>query len=102
MHDIHGSVKKNTHHFLEKAPSLLLSLMAYNEEMGTVELSEKLGIHQSTVSRFLSVLGSDGFLVQNPHTRKFTLGSSIIELGWTVDPFLNSNLTRVAMSYMFP
>jgi DNA-binding IclR family transcriptional regulator len=52
------------------------------------------------VSRLLCVLESYGFLQQNPQTRKFTLGSSITELGWAVNQSLDSNLIRVAIPYI--
>ena len=88
---------KNTHHSLEKALKLLLSFMPYNQQAGTLELSSRLGLDKSTVSRLLGVLESYGFLQQNLQTRKFTLGPSISELGWALNESLNSHLIRVAI-----
>jgi DNA-binding IclR family transcriptional regulator len=64
--------------------------------MGTVELSEKVGFHRSTVNRLLHVLEKYGFVNQNPDTRKFMLGHSIVDLGFAVQESLNSNLTKIA------
>ena len=93
-------LQKDTHRSLEKALELLLFFMPYNQEMGTLELSERSGFHKSTVSRLLHVLKSYGFLQQNPQTRKFTLGPSIVELGWAVNQSLNSHLIRIAIPYI--
>lgn len=92
--------KKNTHLSLEKALKVLLSFMPYNQEAGTLELSNHLGVHKSTVSRLLRVLESYGFLQQNPQTRKFTLGPSISELGWALNESLISHLIRVAIPFV--
>lgn len=88
---------KTTHHSLEKALKLLLSFMPYNQQAGTLELSSRLGLEKSTVSRLLGVLESYGFLQQNLQTKKFTLGPSISELGWALNESLNSHLIRVAI-----
>ena len=92
--------QKNTHHSLEKALKLLLSFMPYNQEAGTLDLSNQLGFHKSTVSRLLRVLESYGFLQQNLQTKKFILGPSISELGWARNESMNSHLLRVAIPYV--
>jgi len=92
--------EKSTHHSLEKALKLLLSFMPYNQEAGTLELSNHLGLHKSTVSRLLGVLESYGFLQQNLQTKKFTLGPSISELGWALNESLNSHLIRLAIPFV--
>jgi IclR family acetate operon transcriptional repressor len=45
----------------------------------------------------LHVLEKYGFLQQNPESRKFLLGHSIMDLGSAVQQSLNSNLTRIAI-----
>ena len=72
--------------------------MPYNQEAGTLELSNYLGLHKSTVSRLLRVLESYGFFQQNPRTRRLTLGPSISELEWALNESLNSHIIRVSNS----
>ncbi|OGP54431.1 MAG: hypothetical protein A2Y65_09615 [Deltaproteobacteria bacterium RBG_13_52_11] len=85
---------------IEKVIEILLAFTPYNQEMGTVEISKKLGFHKATVSRILLILMRYGFLQQNPQTKKFMLGPSITNLGWTVNQFLNTNLVYIAKSYI--
>jgi len=105
LHKIHSwlhkmQLQKNTHRSLEKALEILLSFMPYNQEMGTLELSERSGFHKSTVSRLLHVLESYGFLQQNPQNRKFTIGPSIVELGGAFNQSLDSHLIRIAIPHI--
>jgi DNA-binding IclR family transcriptional regulator len=79
---------------------ILLAFAPYNQEMGTVEISKKLGFHKATVSRILLILIKYGFLQQNPQTKKFMLGPSITSLGWVSNQFLNANLVHIAKSYI--
>ncbi len=51
-----------------------------NNEMGTVELSNLLSVHKSTISRILKVLAAYEFLEQNPQTKKFSIGQANIRL----------------------
>jgi DNA-binding IclR family transcriptional regulator len=85
---------------IEKALGILLAFTPYNQEMGTVEISKKLGFHKATVSRILLILNRYGFLQQNPQTKKFMLGPSITSLGWAINNFLNTNLVHIAKSYI--
>ena len=91
---------KETHRSLEKALEALISFMPYNEEVGTVELSQKLGFHRSTASRLLHVLAKYGFVQQNPQSKKFSLGPSVVHLGRAVSESLNNNLTKIAIAYI--
>ena len=79
---------------------ILLAFTPYNQEMGTVEISKKLGFHKATVSRILFILIRYGFLQQNPQTKKFMLGPSIINLGWAINQFLDTNLVHIAKPYI--
>lgn len=88
--------KQITHRSLEKALEILLAFRPYNREIGTVEISEKLGFHKSTASRLFHVLETYGFVNQDPRKKKYILGRSVIELGLAVNESLNSNLTQIA------
>ena len=85
---------------IEKAIEILLAFTPYNQEMGTVEISKKLGFHKATVSRILLILIKYEFLQQNPQTKKFLLGPSITSLGWAINHFLNTNLVHIAKPYI--
>ena len=94
----HKTPKKSS---IEKALSILMEFTRSNHEMGTVELSQKLGYHSATVSRILQILKQKGFLQVSEKTRKFMLGPSTFELGRTIFRSLNGgNLLNIAMPYL--
>ena len=70
--------KTSTHHSLAKALEILMAFTPHNQDMGTVELSERLGYHKSTVSRLLHVLMDYGFVRQNQESKKFVLGQPVL------------------------
>ena len=83
-----------------KALKILKAFVPHNPEMGTLELSKKLGIHKSTVSRLLHLLVDHDFLKQNPDTKKYLLGRSVAELGNAANKSLNYNLITVSQSFL--
>jgi len=85
---------------IEKALDILIEFTKSSREMGTVELSQSLGFHASTVSRMLQILRQKGFLQHNEKTKKFDLGPSSFELGRTIFIRLQRNLIHVSMSYL--
>lgn len=85
---------------IEKVLAVLSSFAPYNQEMGTVEISQKLGFHKATVSRILLTLTRCNFLEQDPQTRKFKLGASIMTLGLAINHSLKTNLVQVARPYI--
>jgi len=84
----------------EKALNILLAFTPYNNEMGTTELSKKLAIHKSTVSRLIKQLVAADFLQQNPFTRKYMLGKSALKIGNATTRSLDSRLLTVAQPYL--
>jgi DNA-binding IclR family transcriptional regulator len=81
---------------IEKALALLLAFAPHNEELGTTELSERLGYHKATTSRILLTLTEHGFLQQNPVTKKFSLGRSIPLLNSALTTALANNIVAIA------
>lgn len=77
-----------------------MTFSPHNQEMGTLEISEKMGLHKSTVSRLLHVLSRKGFLQQNSKTKKFQLGPSAMNLGVAIKKSLETNLVTIAKPYM--
>jgi len=84
----------------EKALEILMAFTPRNHEMGTLELSRKLGLHKSTVSRLLQILTAHGFLQQNLETKKYLLGRSAADIGNAVINSLNNSLVTIARPYL--
>lgn len=84
----------------EKALAILMAFTPHNHPMGTLELSQKLGIHKSTVSRLLHMLSDNGFLQQNRDTRKYTLGRAVAEIGNAALRSLNHEMVTIAQPYL--
>ena len=61
--------------------SILETMAQENREMGVLEISQKVGIHVSTVYRLLNTLMTQQFVEQNPRTEKYLLGIKFFELG---------------------
>lgn len=85
---------------IEKALCILMAFYPQNSEMGTVELSRKMGFHPATVNRILQILARNRFLFQNPLSRKFNLGPSVFALGEAAIESLNDNLLHKALPYL--
>ena len=85
---------------VDKILKILLSFAPYNQEQGTVEISQKLGYHTATVSRNLQILTEHGFLNKNPKSKKYRLGQSIITLWDALRHSLDSELIQVAIPFM--
>lgn len=88
------------HRAVEKALDLLIAFTPHNREMGTLEVSERMGFHKSTVSRLLHVLTRKGLLQQHPETKKFQLGPSAMALGVAIRKSLETNLVHIAKPFM--
>jgi IclR family KDG regulon transcriptional repressor len=95
------NLHSNTLSSTEKALKILMAFSPRNQEMGTIELSRKLGFHKSTVSRLLQTLTAHGFLQQNLETKKYLLGRSAAEIGNAVINSLNNALVTIAGPYLF-
>ena len=85
---------------VEKALKLITTLAAHDEGMGTGELSEKLGFSKPTVSRLLSILHEHGFVRRGLSARKYTLGSSALDIGKAAYKHIAFHLVTIAESYL--
>jgi DNA-binding IclR family transcriptional regulator len=84
---------------VRRAVAILNQFSVDEPELGVTQLSEKLGLHKSTVHRLLASLRRQGLVKRNPLTRKYRLGIGLIELGYAamysnallqlVDPYLH-------------
>ena len=85
---------------VQKALQILLTFEPHNEEMGTMEISARTGIHKSTVSRLLNILSHYDFLQHDPKTRKFMLGISAAKLGLAIQRSLNDHMVAIAQPFI--
>lgn len=66
--------------------------------VGVTEIAQQVGLHKSSVSRLLATLESEGWVEQEPSTRKYQLGLGLIAIA---GPLLaNLNVRQVAHPYL--
>lgn len=65
---------------LDRALDILETLAAAGGEIGLSELSDRVGLHVSTVHRLLSVLVSRGYARQAAPSGRYALGSHLLKL----------------------
>ncbi len=63
-----------------RAIAILRSFSEAEPALGVNEISRRLGIHKSTVSRILSTLQKEGLVHQNLETGKYRLGVGLVSL----------------------
>ena len=74
--------KKKKGESLKSAEKTLdvLEFLSSHGSIGVADLAELKGLGVSTVYRILTTLVSRGFAVQDPKTRKYSLGPKMLEL----------------------
>lgn len=65
---------------LQRAIAILRSFSEAEPELGVSELSQRLSLHKSTVSRILATLERERLVGRNPETRKYHLGLGMVSL----------------------
>jgi DNA-binding IclR family transcriptional regulator len=66
---------------VDRTLCILEVLSDYEEGMGITDISEKVGLHKSTVHRLLSTLIYKGYIKQDQVTSKYSLTLKLFELG---------------------
>jgi IclR family transcriptional regulator, KDG regulon repressor len=94
------SAKPNDYHSVQKALQILLAFVPHNMNLGTSEISTRLGLHKSTVSRLLNVLTSYDFLQRDAQTRKFRLGVSAAKISTAIKQSLGEQLIGIAQPHI--
>jgi IclR family KDG regulon transcriptional repressor len=74
---------------IERAVSILNAFSSEDPELGVTELAERLGLHKSTVHRFMVNLDAAGLVERNPRSGRYRLGLRIFELGGLVMQQMN-------------
>lgn len=69
---------------IERAVAILNAFSAEEPELGVTDLADRLGLHKSTVHRFLVNLEAAGLVERDRHTSRYRLGLRIFELGGLV------------------
>lgn len=64
---------------VQRAIDILNLFDAQSPELGTTEISRAVHLHKSTTASLIYTLEANGYLAQNPETRKFRLGLKLIE-----------------------
>ncbi|MCE5171795.1 IclR family transcriptional regulator [Paenibacillus profundus] len=66
---------------VQKCCTLLKVFINGNKEWGVTDLSKELQWSKGAVHKMLSTLESEGFIKQNPQTKLYSLGYTLLELG---------------------
>ncbi len=83
---------------VKRAIAILKVFSSDEPELGVSEISRRLGIPKSTVSRLLATLEEEGLVAQDPETGLYRLGVELIRLANSVHRF--TDLKRIARPYM--
>lgn len=83
-----------------KAAEILKAFIPGNRELGTIEISKRLGIHKATASRILLTLVREDFLRQDPQTKKFKLGRNALLIGRSAIDSLNTELVALSEKHL--
>lgn len=74
--------RTTTHRSLQRAVAILGAFTRLEPELSVTEISRRVGLHKSTVSRILATLQDEGLVWQNPSGR-YSLGLTLIGLADT-------------------
>ncbi|MFW5995965.1 MAG: IclR family transcriptional regulator [Halanaerobiaceae bacterium] len=66
---------------VDRALNIIERLVSSRSGMKITELSDSLGLHKSTVHRFLDTLSYRGYVEQDPETRTYKIGLKFFEIG---------------------
>lgn len=81
---------------IEKALMVFKCFAQGETSLGTTELANRLDTNVTTMSRVLSTIKKQGFLEQDPRTRRYRLGPAMVELAQAVYRSLDGGVADVA------
>lgn len=70
----------STHQSLQRAVAILREFSEAEPALTVSEISERLALHKSTVSRLLAALRDEGLVWHNPATGRYSLGMGLVEM----------------------
>ena len=74
---------------IERAVAILNVFSTDEPELGVTEIADRVGLHKSTVHRFMVNLDAAGLVERNPRSGRYRLGLHIFELGGLVMQRMN-------------
>lgn len=83
---------------IQRAASILRCFTVESPELGLTVISQRTGLHKSTVSRLLLALQREGFAQHNPETGKWQLGLGLLGLSGVI--LAHMDLRSVARKYL--
>lgn len=88
----------SSHQSLHRAVAILQSFSEAEPTLSVGEISERLHIHKSTVSRILGALLDDGLVWHNAETGRYSLGMAVVEMAGVA--LGQIDVRRAAMPHM--
>ncbi len=76
----------------------ILEALASEGELGLTELAERVGVHKSTLFRFMRTLCDLGYARRDPDTERFSLTLKVFELGSSV--YARVDLVKLASPFL--
>lgn len=70
----------STHQSLQRAIAILREFSELEPTLTVGEISRRLGLHKSTVSRILAALADEGMVWHNAETGRYSLGMAVVEM----------------------
>ncbi len=70
----------STHLSVQRAIAVLRSFSEVEPALTVSEISRRLNLHKSTVSRILGVLADEGLVWHNPENGRYSLGMDLVEM----------------------
>ncbi len=93
-----GAKKTSGVQAVRRAIAILKAFSSDEPELGVAELSRRLDLPKSTVSRLLATLEEEGLVAQDPETGLYRLGVELMRLANNVHIY--TDLRRIARPYM--
>lgn len=69
---------------VEKAIDILFCFDPDHAQLRLTDISDRVGLHKSTVHRLLSLLRKKGLIVSDPDSQLYSLGPGVVDLAWTI------------------
>src|SRR5437868_6924381 len=83
---------------VRRAMKLLSAFTPERSQWSVSDLGRWSGLHKSVVARLMATMAMDGFVVQDPVTRTYTIGPQCFAVGSAYEPY--TMLDRIARPIM--
>lgn len=80
MHSMHSNATTSTHRSLQRAIAAMREFSELEPALTVTEMSRRLGLHKSTVSRILATLHDEGMVWHDAGTGRYSLGMAVVEM----------------------